>query len=200
MRPADRPGDYRIRPQADGQWRVSGMKLDGTRIKHQRFPSKSEAEMYAAMNFSTETKFDDWGLPITQPSEMRMPSETINKVNAAAGIAPHQAPPKTPEAKKDHDDAMVLSELLGTGYAAGVVFTGRRVVDNIGNEPVNPNPKQVQKLADSTAKTIQGWFGDREIKPWQMMILLSFGLIISMVLQSKPKKSSEQKPNLQSVP
>lgn len=200
MRPSDKPGDYRVREQPDGQWRVSGMKLDGTRVKHQRFTNKSEAEMYVALNFPTETKLDEWGLPISQPSDMRMNPETIQKVNAAAGINPALTGPTEAEKKKAKGDAMALSELIGTGWAAGTVWTGRKLSERIGNEPVNPSPKTVDKLADSAAKTIQSWFGEREIKPWQLTCLLTFGILIIMLVQSKPKKAAETKPDLKSVP
>lgn len=200
MRPSDKPGDYRIREQADGQWRVSGMKLDGTRVKHQRFANRSEAEMYVALNFPTETKLDEWGLPISQPSDLRMNPETIQKVNAAAGINPTPKGPSEEDKKKQAKDAMALSELIGTGWAAGTVWTGRKLSERIGNEPVNPSPKSVDKLADSAAKTIQSWFGDREIKPWQMTFLLTAGILIVMLVQSKPKAKPETKPDLKSVP
>lgn len=198
MRSKDKPGEYRIREQPDGSgWRVSGMKLDGQRVR-QKFGNKSEAEMYATLNF-TKPELDDWGLPMTKPAELRMPETVVASVNASMGVTP-QTVPKVEEKPKDREEAMMLSELLGTGWAAGTVLLGKKVVDNVGKDPdsVNPDSKQVNKLAKTTTKTIQGWFGDREIKPWIMMVLLTFGIIITMLIQAKPKK---EKPNhLQSVP
>lgn len=85
------------------------------------------------------------------------------------------------------------------GYAAGTVALSRRMVVSAGKEPVNPNPKQVNDLADCTKETLIEWFGDREIKPWQMMFLLTIGIPAAMWLQS-PKVKPEDKRNLKSVP
>lgn len=95
--------------------------------------------------------------------------------------------------------AKSLMEMAGMGWAAGTVALSRRVVTNAGKEPVNPNPKQVNDLADCTKETFVEWFGDREIAPWQMMFLLTLGIPMAMWLQS-PKSKEKPEAKLKSVP
>jgi hypothetical protein len=95
--------------------------------------------------------------------------------------------------------AKSLMGMVGMGWAAGTVAVSRRVITNAGKEPCKPDPKQVNDLADCTRDTFIEWFGDREIKPWQMMFLLTLGIPMAMWLQS-PKVKTEDKRNLKSVP
>lgn len=207
-RKPDKPGEHRKRHQSDGWWRVSGMKLDGTRVKVQRFATEAEADAYISRSFKA-TQYDDWGMPVTPlptPDSMRMSPEQTASVNANLGVPPMPAPPTATEEeqKRKKKMAMGLADLAGTAWATGTMVVSRRLTDSAGKVPVNPDPKQVQGLADATKETIQGWFGDREIKPWQMMILLTLGIPVVMLIQSPPKKpeqlEAEKASKLKSVP
>jgi len=207
-RQPDKPGEHRIREQPDGRWRVSGRKLSGERVKWQHFDTRQEAETYVARNFQQQV-LDEWGLPAT-PGAMKMDEGTAAKFNATIGVpvTPAVNPTATPvaveseEQKRRKKTAMGLADFAGTAYATGIVYVSRRFVeDRLDKKPVNPDPKQVNQLADVTKETIQEWFGDREIKPWQMMILLSLGIPIVMAIQSPKKpKAAEDPQKLKSVP
>jgi hypothetical protein len=199
MRSPDVPGEYRIR-ESNGTWRVSGIKRDGSRVKAQRFASKGEADTYVALNFET-VPLDEWGLPAS-PQSMGMPLETAARVSANLGIPQPVTSTASTEDEKTKKERLKrsqgLMELLGMGWAAGTVMLGKKVAENAGKEPVNPSPKQVNDLADSAKDTLQTWFGERDIKPWQMTILLTLGIPIAIMIQSKPKDI--KKPALSSVP
>jgi hypothetical protein len=200
-RTPDKPGTYRIRTTADGGWRLSGVKLDGTRVR-ERVTSEWEAQSKADSIFGKK-EVDDWGIPVI--GSMRAAPETMGSLNASLGINPTgpATSHKTAEEKaKQSKFAQSMCEMLGMGWATADVALARKITENVGKIPANPNPKQVTDLADSAKETFQGWFGDREIKPWQMMILLSISIPMSMLLQSKPKPKEEQtkEPNLKSVP
>ncbi len=203
-RTPDKPGTYRIRPTVEGGWRLSGVDVSGKRVR-QRFSHEFEAQNAADGIFGKKV-LDDWGVPIV--TDMRATPDTIGNLNANLGIKPPTTssstePPKT-EAKKASDKkfAQSLMEMGGMAWATGTVIVARKATENIGKDPVKPNPKQVNDLADSAKETFIGWFGDREIKPWQMMILLTIGIPLTMMLQSPPKKLPEPalNPNLKSVP
>jgi hypothetical protein len=202
-RTPDKPGTYRIRPTQDGGFRLSGVKADGTRVK-ERFRHEFEAQGKAESIFGKK-EYDDWGLPV---SSMRASAETVAGLNASLGIAPpgvSTAPPKVDPAKAAANSkfAQSLMEMVGMAWATGDVILARRLTENIGKDPVKPNPKQVNDLAESAKETLIGWFGDRNIKPWQMTILLSIGIPLAMMLQSPPKKveaSKQAQPDLKSVP
>lgn len=157
------------------------------------------------------TFLDDWGLPKISP-------ETAQSVASAIGIPPPQPPTPTVaqvDAKVQEQkikDAEIqaarkkyaksLMELVGTGYASGIVMGSRRVVSNFGKEPCKVDAKQVKDLAEVSSDTFKELLGDMEVKPWIMMILLSLGIPISMWIQS-PKRQIEQasqSPELKSVP
>jgi hypothetical protein len=109
--------------------------------------------------------------------------------------------PKDVEEKrvKRAKQAKSLMELAGISFAAGDVWLARKVCDRAGKEPLNPNARQVNDLAEVTKETLAEWFGDREVKPWQMMFLLAIGIPISMLIQS-PKKVAQPDAKLKSVP
>ena len=198
----DKPGTYRIKPSLDGGWRLSGVDKSGARVR-QRFSHEFEAQS-AADNIFGKKVFDDWGVPIVQ--DMRMPPDASATLNANLGIKPPSTtpPPPVDAAKKAADSkfAHSLMEMVGMAWATGDVMFARKLTENMGKDPVKPNPKQVNDLAESAKETLIGWFGDRNIKPWQMTILLSIGIPLTMMLQSPPKKTEEQpkEPNLKSVP
>jgi hypothetical protein len=216
-RTADKPGTYRIRQKLSGGWVLSGVRTDGQRVKVP-VGSQFEGDKLAASLFplgiaagpvipeitkpAPALKFDDWGLPVVT-------EESAQSVASAMGIPPTPPPQPTPTVAEQ--DAKVkeaaaknaeiqanrkkyaksLCELIGHGYAMGVVMGSKRAVTSLGKEPVKPSPKQVTDLAEVTKDTITEWFGDHEVKPWIMMILLTIGIPLSMYIQS-PKKPSKQ--------
>jgi len=194
---------HRKRRQSDGGWRVSGRKPDGTRVKWQKFATEAEADTYIAMNFA-QAVLDEWGLP-ANPAGMKIDEATATKLNAGIGIQPSTpttAKPDDEEIKRKRKMAMGLADFAGTAWATGTVYASRRICDNADKKPLNPDPKQVQNLAESVKDTIQGWFGDKEIKPWQMALMLTFGIPIVMLIQSPPKEKGAQAETrpLKSVP
>jgi hypothetical protein len=207
-RQPDAPGTYRVRQRGDG-WRVSGVDKLGERLRKE-FPDEVSARSFAATTFEgrapQSVTVDEWGLPV---DGLKMAADVAQSINASIGIAPPPSPGTPPpkvetaeEARKKKEQAMMISEMLGIGWASGTVMMGRKITENAGKEPVAPNPKQVNNLADSATETIKGWFGDREIKPWQLTILLSLAIPMTMLIQSRParKGADQPEPKLKSVP
>ena len=98
-------------------------------------------------------------------------------------------PPDDPLKKeKARKQAQSLMELAGIGWTAGSVWAGRKITERAGCEPVNPSKEHVKQLSTATQETLTDLFGDTEVKPWQMMILLTLAIPVSMLIQS-PKKS-----------
>lgn len=224
-RPPDKPGTWRVK-QHGGEYVLSGVDQNGKRIKLTK-SSRLEAESLGTTIFAKPvaasgtiifppvdigpshqpTQLDDFGLPIT----LRVSPETVASVQQSFGIGgpgqPSVGPtnpvptPKEVEEKKVKraKQAKSLMELAGISFAAGDVWLARKVCDRAGKEPVNPNPRQVNDLAEVTKETLAEWFGDREVKPWQMMFLLAIGIPISMLIQS-PKRTKEAEAKLKSVP
>lgn len=223
-RPPDKPGTWRVK-QRGGEYVLSGVDQNGKRIKLTK-SSRMEAESLGASIFgkpvavsfapafsnpdigpsqSTPPQLDDFGLPIT----LRVSPETVASVQQSFGLGAGQPQPtvaaqptpKEVEEKKVKraKQAKSLMELAGISFAAGDVWLARKVCDRAGKEPVNPNPRQVNDLAEVTKETLAEWFGDREVKPWQMMFLLAIGIPISMLIQS-PKKAIESEAKLKSLP
>jgi hypothetical protein len=199
-RTPDKPGTYRIKSTVDGGWRLSGVDKSGNRVR-QRYSHEFEAQNAADLTFGKKV-LDDWGIPIVQ--DMRAAPETVASLNANLGIKPDV--PKVDPIKKQEQTkfAHSLMEMIGMAWATGDVMLARRLTEGMGKDPVKPNTKQVNDLAESAKETFVGWFGDRDIKPWQMMILLSIGIPLTMMLQSPLKKlpAEQQKPtpDLKSVP
>ncbi len=224
-RTADKPGTWRVK-QRGGYYVLSGVDQSGNRVKLTK-SSRLEAESLGATIFGNGTvtplvtppvsashigpipvaplQLDDFGLPIT----LRVSPETVASVQQSFGIGgvaqpssvKTEIPAKELEEKrvKRAKQAKSLMELAGISFAAGDVWLARRVCDRAGKEPVNPNPRQVNDLAEVTKETLAEWFGDREVKPWQMMFLLAIGIPISMLIQS-PKKAKDSEAKLKSVP
>lgn len=160
-------------------------------------------------------QLDDWGVPFTvsaqtvqvhapAPSPPPAPSTPIPTIPKVDGATPTPATP-TLEQKLDSNtkgkraaQAKSLMELVGVAFAAGDVWVGRRLCDAIDSDAVMPNQRQVNDLRDVTTETLTEMFGDKEVKPWQMMILLALGIPLSMLLQS-PKKKPKELPKLTSV-
>jgi hypothetical protein len=224
-RKPDAPGTYRIKLQPSGTFLLSGISTTGRRIKFAGL-SYGDAERTAAEIFGQSgnnnvsptiapivqrpAQNDDWGLPIN------VSVDTAAQVNSSLGVSPNAQtnpqPGAGPASKgvdaiidsaltkaKRAKQAKSLMELAGISWAAGSVWVGRRVTDASGRDPVNPSPTQVKDLAEVTKETFIDWFGDYDLKPWQMMMLLSLGIPLSMFIQS-PKKKVKPQADLKSVP
>lgn len=213
MRRKDKPGSYRIVDRG-GTHMLSGVKVSGERVKIPGL-TRDDAEAIAARLFptiggipnmpllapepfrmATASPFDDdafWSSTAAKPTP-----EVTASLNASMGIKPGPTIPlpatvltaeeqekKAARAK----NAKSLMELVGVAGAAGDVMLGKKACEFFDKDPsVNPSPRQVNDLADSIKETLTGWFGDREIKPWQMMMLLAIGIPAAMVIQAKPAK------------
>lgn len=226
MRKPDKPGSFRVVPKG-GRYLVSGVRSDGQRVKVWA-NSTTEGDTLGRSIFGTSTvgasigpilspappppvsrEVDEWGFPV------KISPEVAASVAASFGIKPT---PITPVAsapvvdealereKKDKraKHAKSLMELAGVGWAAGTVAVSKKWVTGSGREPVKVNPRQVNDLADCTRDTFVEMFGDRDIKPWHMMLLLTMGIPMSMWLQSPKRETdkdkSKEEPKLKSVP
>lgn len=217
-RSPDKPGTFRIKPRMDGKWRLSGVREDGSRYR-QTFGSESEAKQLAGVLFPAKKddvlpaktqwdETDDFGLPVS----IKASGDSMASANAKLGIGTMAQPtPNGPIATattaltktidenklRNAKQAQSLMEMIGIAGAAGDVMLAVKITEGAGKDPVKPNPKQVNALADSLTDTLKGWFGDRDIKPWQMTILLGLGIPLTMLIQSKKKdkpKESEESP------
>jgi len=206
---------------------LRGVQLNGTRVRLTA-ATRGAAERLADQVFrpapavplaaveppnvgaAPDAVLDDWGLP-------RVSAKTAAAVNAAVNVprpAPEEpqrkdAPAPDPLAAaraieaaekqaRRRQYASTFSELLGSGYAMGVGMVARRTRDADKYDVVKPSPKHLTSLADCTAEGIRESFGDREIGPWTMCGMMTIGIILSVFLQSTPKKVD--KPELKSVP
>src|SRR5882672_6104046 len=215
----DKPGTYRVRDK-DGRYFLSGVRKNGQRVKIQT-DTRAEAETVGRNLFGDSSAVagsigtipqapqpaavvDDWGIPIRVSPELaasvaqsfNLPSSTATSTPQVIADVKEEAEKKARRAKQ----AKSLMELAGVGYAAGVCMVSTKAVSRVSESPVKPNPKQVNDLADCTKETFTEWFGDREIKPWQMMFLLTLGIPIAMWLQSPKNKVKQPEPKLKSVP
>jgi hypothetical protein len=229
-RKPDAPGTYRIKRQSNGGWLLSGITTTGRRLKLPGLTyadaERTAVEVFGARPDSsalsqsqtapiigpitpTPTKTDDWGLPIG------VSVDTAAQVNSALGIpnAPQATKVGTQPALSAPDNAEMVAtkakrakqaksimELAGISFAAGSVWVGRRITAAAEKDCVNPNPTQVKDLAEVSKETFTEWFGDYDIKPWQMMFLLAAGIPLSMFIQSPKKKKVMPQPDLKAVP
>lgn len=220
-RKPDEPGTYRIKLQPSGAFLLSGVSKSGKRLK---FPGLSygDAERTALEVFGAppgvpttplvvgpaSTKvIEDWGLPIGVSvdtaaqvnSSLGVPTVPVSGTALIPTIAPIVSEDETAKKVKRAKQAKSLMELAGVSWAAGSVWVGRRMTDAADKDPVSPNPRQVNDLAEVTRETLTEWFGDREVKPWQMMFLLTLGIPLSIFIQS-PRRKKEKVADLKSVP
>jgi len=220
MRTPDKPGTYRVQHSRKGGFLLSGVRANGSRVKV-RDPSRVTLEKMGRDIFgsgggspiispiapsivSQDPTVDDWGLPI------RVKADNVAGLNASLGITPPVVGQSLPDLEEETEkklkrakNAKSIMELAGVCWASGSVWAGRRVCEKTGRVPVTPSTEQVRDLRDVTKETFAEWFGDNEVKPWQMMILLSFGIPISMFLQSPRRKLTDEeraKSSLKSVP
>lgn len=226
-RKPDEPGTYRIKRQPQGTFLLSGVSKTGKRLK---FPGLSygDAERTALEVFGAPPGMpttplvvspapnrplaDDWGLPIgvsvdTAASVNSSLGVPLATVVAAAGLPQSTIAPivstedEAVKRVKRAKQAKSLMELAGVSWAAGSVWAGRRMTEAADKDAVSPNPRQVNDLAEVTKESLTEWFGDREVKPWQMMFLLTIGIPLSIFIQSPRKKKEKVVPDhLKSVP
>lgn len=173
---------------------LSGVRANGERVKVKGL-SRDDAEAMASRLFplaqglgtkpEPNQALDDFGLPPLRvsPDVVASAAPPINQPVAQ----PSPIDNAVAKAKKARH-AQSLMELTGMGWAAGTCWTGRKLTERAGKDPVKPSPKQVNDLADSAKDTLTEWFGDRDIKPWQMTILLTIAIPVSMLIQSPKKK------------
>ena len=228
MRKRDKPGSYRLLDRG-GTVILSGVKLNGERVKIPGLSRQDASEIAAKLfpspmadsvplavpgpwsapaaprsdldDFFNDPTWKDSGVQPLRPEFRSALNDSMNvgQPPIATAASPIDAEKRAKQAKQ----AKSLMELAGVGWAAGSVWMGRQTCERFDKEPPSPNPKQVNDLADVTKETFAEWFGDREVKPWQMMFLLTIGIPISMVLQAKPRKSKElqaESPGLKSLP
>jgi len=212
MRKRDAPGTYRILNRG-GTVVLSGVKASGERVKIPNL-SRHEAESIAVKLFPAsgfvakpsptvnDNDLDAWlnDDPNWKPVD-RIKADDTGAVppNATMGVGQSPPAPEPPKPTTSADDvekkakrakhAKSLMELVGVGWAGGTIWIGRKTCERLDKEPPMPNPRQVNDLADCTRDTLTDYFGDREIQPWMMMLLLSIGIPLSMVMQAKPKKA-----------
>lgn len=235
MRTPDKPGQFRITPLATGEFRLSGVRSDGRRIKAP-FGSRAAAEAAAEMFFPKPViaappvttpaapTLDDFGLPIKPlfedntlrsvaqtlgynlpppPSEQKPPEDA--KTTESKKVEADTKAAKEKKVKEDRERAKGLCEMGGIGWAMFTSWGSKKLARSVDKEPLNPSPGHVKMLAKNAELTFIDLIGEREVKPWQMMLLLTFAMPISMLLQSPSKKkteekSSERKSPLASVP
>ncbi len=228
-RQPDKPGTYRVRPSKDGGFKLSGVKADGTRVRMNGFASSKQAEDLASTLFPKTAavvqavtdwgQTDDWGLPALRVSDETIGSvaQTLNipdptKPAPSIAIIPDAVePPKpTPEEKEKKErntkNAKSLMDLVGLGVAVGDVMIGRKLCEAVGKDEIaKPDPKHVNDLRENTREALKELFGDSEIEPWKMAILLALGIPLAMLIQSKSKPKPKEgetndRGNLKSVP
>ncbi len=224
MRQRDKPGTFRILKRGD-RVLLTGLRTSGERIKipgltqpeaqqmaEKLFPSFATKPSLTSVNDDLDAWLNDD--PNWQPSERLRASQTgAADLGAAMGMNPPTPPviemPKLPTAEETEKklrrakNAKSLMELVGVGWAGGTVWLGRKTCERFDKEPPMPNTRQVNDLADCTRDTLTDYFGDREIQPWMMMLLLTIGIPVSMMFQAKPRKSLPAQQNdrdLKSVP
>ena len=145
----------------------------------------------------TTTPFDDWDFP-------RVAQGGGAAVNNILGIKPPTTPPPGAEQPKGAPpkdevkaarDAKVkkenverykeLCDLLGIGWVMGTRYLSEWATRSVGKEPCAVSKGHALKLREAARDTFVDLFGEVELKPWQLMILYTLAMPISMMLQSK---------------
>jgi len=210
MRTADKPGSFRIK-QSGGEWKLSGVTQQGRRVRlafnseiaakrtaDTLFPSRRSQDMPIS---TTAPVLDDWGLPSQVPGLPTIDVNVAGAVNGAMGINPQPdvaaeetiplpEPEEDPETKKKREQSVAraksLCEFFGIAYAAGVAQGAKKICVVAHREPVNPSAKAVGELGKAATTAFQELVGDWEVGPWTMLLLLTFAMPLSMLLQSRP--------------
>ncbi len=231
-RQPDKPGTFRIRPDKNGGMRLSGVRMDGHRVKIGKLTQREADEMatklfpapqvkpslFAEPEQPTWDKVDGWGMPVVDDDAAASVAKTLNLPPPGQPPPPvEQAAPKPDpeeEARKARraKNAKSLMDLGGIAVGWTAVTVGRKACDRLEKDAVKPDIKQVNELRESTKEMLIEMFGDSEITPWKMTILLFIGIPLSMIIQSprRPKlkdepttttgESSTQSHPLKSVP
>lgn len=232
-RQPDKPGTYKVRPAKDGGFKLSGVKPDGSRVRMHGFASAKQAEDLASTLFPKTAAVvqavtdwantDDWGLPLRVSDDtigsvaqsLNLPDPTKPQPIPSIPIIPDAVvPPKSPEEQKEEREkkerntknAKSLMDLVGLGVAVGDVMIGRKLCEAVGKDEIaKPDPKHVNDLRENTREALKELFGDSEIEPWKMAILLALGIPLAMLIQSKSKPKPKEEENgkagnLKSVP
>ena len=209
----DKPGTFRVLNRTSGGVLLSGVRASGERVK-MRFPTRGEADSFAASSglFSAKpdtpkadwTQTDDWGFPVRVSEgaaaavgvKLGLPKFDVqydNKPTNGIAVTPKvDAAEKEESRAKRASKAKSLAEMIGMAGAMGDVMLATRITEAAGKVPVKVISTQVKDLADSLKETIVEWFGDRDIAPWQMTILLALGIPLTMLLQSKKVEKPEE--------
>lgn len=198
----------------EGAYRLSGMRQDGKRVSmkvesltegHTLGQSIFQGAKHAARPAPTVTvpgvapdQLDDFGLPLG----FKLPQVSADTV---ASMAPPQSittgnivPKKESER---NTNAKTLAELIGIGAAGGTALMSTKFLEARYEDVPKPSKKHLNDLADNVKKGLTDMFGDREVGPWTMALLLILGIPISMWMQSSNPKKRETvpEPNLKSV-
>jgi hypothetical protein len=209
-RSPDKPGTFRVRLAKDGAFRLSGVRKDGQRVRMGGL-SESEANDLAAKLFPKAStvvaavqdwgRTDDWGLPlrvsdetigsVAQAFQLRNPLDPKPEVSIAE-IPATPTPEEIEKKEKRTKNAKSLMDLVGVGVSIGDVMLGRKLCEAVDKDPVKPDPKHVNDLRENTREALKELFGDSEIEPWKMAILLALGIPLAMLIQSPRKKHPEK--------
>lgn len=178
-------------------------QLFGKPLSADAITPRAEGTIGPIITPAPKPALDEFGLPAIP----RLGAQQTQNLNAGLGIATAAPPTVTPQAVTTVEDekkvkraksAKSFMELAGVAWAAGSVWVGRKACEKLDKEQVSPNPKVVNDLAEVSKETFAEWFGDIDMKPWQLMVLMSFGIPLSMVLQAR-KKPGAAKPDLKAV-
>ncbi len=202
------PGEFRVTDRAgpDGKYRLRGRRLDGKTLSikvgsltegHTLGQSLFKGVQHTARPLTVtlpgavpdDIPLDDFGLPVG----LKLPQVSPETV---ASTAPPGAAASTPTTLKKETErntnAKTLSELIGLGAAAGVAISATKFLEARYEVVPKPSKKHLSDLADNVKKGLTDMFGDREVGPWTMALLLILGIPIAMWLQSsEPKKKPE---------
>lgn len=227
--PPNPPGTFTVKPRRDGGYLLTGTRPDGSRHRmkvasltegHTLGQSMFQGVQHRPAAVGSVTSpaqrpgpVDDFGVP----ADFALPQVSPETVAAGApGAAPPVPPPPTPEqlAARAVDDARqaerkrqakTVAEMIGLGVTAGEIFVVRKALEARYEDVPKANPKQMNEMANAIRDGIAESFGNREVGPWTMALMLAIGIPVGMWLQSsKPRPKIEEPtkvgPGLTSVP
>lgn len=214
------PGEFRVSDRAgpDGKFRLRGRRSDGASLS-MKVASLTEGHTLGQTLFkgaqhvarpltvtlpgAAPPELDDFGLPIG----LKLPQVSADTISATAppNVTTTAAGPTAKKQSERNTNAKTLTELIGLGAAAGTAISATKFLEARYEVVPKPSKKHLSELADNVQKGLSDMFGDREVGPWTMALLLILGIPIAMWLQSsEPKKKTEattaEKANLASVP
>jgi|KBSSwiStaDraftv2_1062776.scaffolds.fasta_scaffold05292_16 hypothetical protein len=211
-------GDWLLSGLTDAGKRVRqrhGSEMDALRAGARLFPREgSESLPPTAPNApgaptpapappTTPTPFDDWDFP-------RVAQGGGDSVNKIFGIHQQTTPPQQPPGAPPKDEVKAardskvkkenlerykeLCDLLGIGWVMGTRFLSEWATRQVGKEPCKISPGHANKLREAARDTFVELFGERQLKPWQLMILYTLAMPVSMMLQSRAAEKPAQSP------